>query len=176
MNKKTDTDATLTVTLPCDITVVTPPSLYLPTEGLKIFLAGSVCNGNAPDWQSMAVSTIQMSSGEEPLTIYNPRRPSGEFLPENEVEQAAWTISMLNASDYIILHLTGDTGSPISTLELGLFINSPKLHLSIDDSYSRKEIVEIHYNYFGIGQIYERLEESIMAIQTDIQAKSPINE
>ena len=78
---------------------------------------------------------------------------------------------MLNASDYIVLHLTGDTGSPISTLELGLFINSPKLHLSIDDSYIRKEVVEIHYSYFGIGQIYNDVTESIVAILDKIAAK-----
>lgn len=171
MNKKNNTDDTiLKIVLPCDITVVTPPSLYLPTEGLKIFLAGSVGGGDDSEWQSTAIDLIRMSSDEgHPLTIYNPRRLSGEFLPENEVEQAAWTISMLAAADYIILHLSGDSGSPISTFELGVFIKDLRLYLSIDDSYSRKEVIEIHYNYFGIGQIYKNLKESIMAIQSNIR-------
>ncbi len=153
------------------LTVVTPPSLYFPSRGPKIFLAGSVGNGNAPDWQSRIIDYMQTNWTEKNVTVYNPRRPSGEFLPENEVEQATWTISMLNAADYIILHLTGDTGSPISTFELGLFVADERLHLSIDDSYSRKEIIEIHYDFFGIGQIYDSPENSIDAIKTKDWAK-----
>ncbi len=150
------------------ITVITPPTLFFPTKGPKIFLAGSVNNGKAVDWQTRAITYMETQWTENNAVVYNPRRPDGEFLPENEVEQATWTISMLNAVDYIILHLAGDSGSPISTFELGLFVNDKRLHLSIDDSYVRKEIIEIHYDFFGVGQIHDTLEDSIDAIESKI--------
>ncbi len=148
------------------LTVVTPPSLYFPIKGPKIFLAGSVGNGDAPDWQSSTLDYIQTNWTESNVTIYNPRRPSGEFLPEDEAEQATWTISMLNAADYIVMHLTGDSGSPISTFELGLFVDDERMHLSIDEGYSRKEVVEIHYAFFGDGKFYDGPEASIDAIKS----------
>lgn len=133
-------------------TVVTPPSLYIPKYGPKLFIAGSISGGKAPNWQQDIIDYIEKTWIDEELTIYNPRR-KGKYKQEMEIEQAAWSISMLNVADYILLHLIGEGGSPITTLELGMFINSPKLFVSIDDSYTRKEIVEIHYNAFGTGQM-----------------------
>ena len=144
---------------------VTPPSLFVPRSGLKIFLAGSIGNGDAPDWQNDISSYIEKNWTEEDITIYNPRRP-GEFLPEMESEHAAWTMSMISLADFILLYLTGDSGSPISTLELGMFIGDPRLFLSINDDYIRKEVVEYHYNVFGIGQLYDNPKSCVEAMKT----------
>lgn len=144
---------------------VTPPSLFVPRSGLKIFLAGSICNGDAPDWQNDVASYIEKSWTEEDITVYNPRR-EGEFLPEMESEHAAWTMSMISLADYILLHLTGESGSPISTLELGMFIDDTRLFLSISDDYVRKEVVQYHYNMFGIGQIYDNPNNCVDAMKT----------
>lgn len=142
---------------------VTPPSLFVPRSGLKIFLAGSI--GNVFDWQDDVSSYIEQFWPEEDITIYNPRRV-GEFLPEMESEHAAWTMSMISLADFVLLHLTGDSGSPISTLELGMFIDDPKLFLSINDDYVRKEVVQYHYNVFGIGQIYDDPNSCVDAMKT----------
>ncbi len=143
---------------------VTPPSLFVPRSGLKIFLAGSIGDGTALDWQTDISSYIEKTWTDEDITIYNPRRP-GEFLPEMEPEHAAWTMSMITLADYILLHLTGDSGSPISTLELGMFIDDPRLFLSISDDYIKKEVVQYHYNVFGIGQIYDYPENCVNAMK-----------
>lgn len=153
-----------------DLMIVTPPSLYVPRSGAKIFLGGSIDLGNAPDWQSFVSKYIEESWKETDITIYNPRRLD-EFTPNLETEQAAWTISMLNLADYILLHLAGDGASPISTLELGMFIKDPRLYLSISDEYSRKEIVEYHYNCFGIGQIYATPNQCIDAMKSNWYGK-----
>lgn len=143
---------------------ITPPSLFVPTTGLKIFLAGSICNGNAPNWQNDVSTYIEQTWIEEEITIYNPRRDE-EFVPEMESGHAAWTMSMISLSDYILLHLTGNTGSPISTLELGMFIDDPRLFLSINDDYVRKEVVLYHYNVFGIDQLYDNPNRCIDAMK-----------
>ncbi len=148
------------------LTIVTPPSLFVPRSGIKIFLGGSIDLGNAPDWNKNVIKFIEKFWTEINITLYNPRRP-GEFNPDDEVEQAAWSISMLNIADYILLYLTGDGASPISTLELGMFIKDPRLFLSINEEYSRKEIIEYHYNCFGIGQIYETPNDCITAMKSD---------
>ena len=78
---------------------------------------------------------------------------------------------MLNIVDYILLHLAGDGASPISTLELGMLITDPRLYLSISNEYSRKEIIEYHYNCFGIGQIYNTTDQCIDAMKHDWYGK-----
>jgi len=150
----------MNTTLNSNFTVVTPPSLFVPTKGIKIFLGGSIDLGKSNNWQQSIINHIKNTWVEDDITIYNPRRDKN-FDISLESEQAAWSISMLNISDYILLYLTGPGPSPIATLELGLFINNPKLYLSINDSYSRKEIIEYHYNCFGIRQIFNTPEECI---------------
>lgn len=153
-----------------NLTNVTPPSLFVPRSGVKIFLGGSIDLGNAPDWQNSVSKYIEKSWGVGDITIYNPRRLN-EFTPDLETEQAAWSICMINISDYILMHLAGDGASPISTLELGMFITDPRLYLSISDEYSRKEIIEYHYNCFGIGQIYNTTNQCIDAMKHDWYGK-----
>jgi len=145
---------------------VTPPSLYVPSSGIKIFLAGSIGGGNAPDWQKDVTDYIEKNWVDEDLTIYNPRKED-EFTAEMENEHAAWTMTMIDSSDYVLLHLTGDTGSPISTFELGLYIRDTKLFFSVDDSYCRKEAIEYHYNYFGVRQQYSSPNDSIDAMKAN---------
>lgn len=147
------------------LTTITPPSLFIPNSGPKIFLAGSIDGGQASNWRGNVTSYMETSWVEVDITLYNPRRVD-EFLPEMENETAVWSMSMLNMADYILLHLTGDGASPISMLELGIFIKDPKLFLSIDDDYSRKEVVEYHYNNFGIQKIYNSPNECVDAIKS----------
>ena len=153
-----------------NLTIVTPPRLFVRRSGAKIFLGGSIDLGNAPDWQGSITKYIDQSWGPEDVTVYNPRRLD-EFTSDLETEQAAWTISMLTLADYILLHLAGEGASPISTLELGMFIDDPRLYLSIDDEYTRKEIIEYHYNCFGIGQIYASPKKCIDAMKYNWRGK-----
>ena len=151
-----------------DFTVVTVPSLYIPTSGIKIFLAGSIDQPEENNWRKHAILHIQNSwfnhpDNEDSITIYSPRR-SGKWSTEMENEQAAWDTSKLSMVDYIILHLTGTTISPVSLLELGIFITNPKLFLSIDDSYTRKHVVELYYTYYGFNKVYSSWVETITEI------------
>ena len=147
--------------------VVTPPSLYFPTHGPTIFLAGSIDGGNARQWQDRLIKYVENAWQETDVTIFNPRRDIKEFTEEMEVEQHAWGISMLEASDYILLHLAGGGGySPISLLELGMYMNDPKLWLSMDLDYPRRYAIEVHYRFTGKG-IFIKPEDAIEDIRKD---------
>ena len=100
-------------------TVVAVPSLYVPVSGPKIFLAGSMDNTPDRDWREEITDYIrdwwfEAEFNTDHITIYSPRRADNIWKPEMEVEQAAWDMSMLSMADSIILHLTGDTISPVS--------------------------------------------------------------
>jgi hypothetical protein len=149
-------------------TAVTVPSLYIPTSGIKIFLAGSIDQPEQNNWRDQAINHIEHSWFNSPennssITVYSPRRAE-EWSFELENEQAAWDTSMLAMVDYVVLHLTGETISPVSLLELGIFLTHPKLHLSIDDSYTRKHVVELYYTYYGCNEVYSSWINSISAI------------
>lgn len=150
------------------ITIITPPSLYLPLSGPKIFLAGSIDNGNARDWQKEAINYIQKSWKDTNITIYSPRRRTRKYKESMEYEQHAWSITMLESADFILLNLAGGGGvSPVSLLELGIYIHDPKLFLTIEDNYPKKYVVEVHYNFFAENQIYKDMKQAIDTIKNE---------
>lgn len=135
--------------------VVTPPSLFFPSSGPKIFLAGSINMGKAPDWQGNVIKYIKETWTDCDVTVYNPRRAEA-FTPEMEEEQAAWEACMLQNADFILMHLAAEGGvSPISLLELGLYMRDEKLYLSIEEDYPRKYVTSIHYALSGANLITE---------------------
>lgn len=150
------------------MSVITPPSLFYPKSGPTIFLAGTI---HLTDWRTTLIHYIEDKWTEDDVTIYNPKR-NEEFIPEEmENEQSVWTISTLNMCDYILMHLVGEHGSPISTLELGLFMNHPNLYLSMSSAYSREEVIRIHCGYYSMTNIYETPLDSINAIKKHYQRK-----
>ena len=149
-------------------TEVSVPSLFMPSSGVKIFLAGSIDQPEDNHWRKRAIDFMRDSwfnakENNTSITVYSPRRDDNTWLPEYENEQATWDMSMLAMVDYIVLHLTGDTISPVSLLELGMFAGDPRLRLSVDDSYSRKQIVELYYTYYG-NMVYSSWLDSITEI------------
>lgn len=141
--------------------LVTPSSLFFPISGPKIFLAGSINMGDAPDWQAEVIKYIKEVWTNTDVTVYNPRRAEA-FTPEMEEEQVAWETCMLQSSDFILMHLAAGGGlSPISLLELGLYMRDEKLYLSMEEDYPRKYVTNIHYALSGANIITESPNDSI---------------
>ena len=105
------------------------------------------------------------------MTVYSHRREDGQLYFDMENEQATWDMSMLSMVDYIILNFVGDTLSPVSLLEFGLFVNNPKLYLSIDSSYKRKQIVELYNAYYGVNKVFDNVADSVYAIKNHWTSK-----
>lgn len=160
-----------------DFTVVTVPSLYIPPSGPKIFLAGSIDNAII-HWRELIIEYIRSSWFDEKeindnITIYSPRRED-VWTTDMENEQAAWDIAMMNTADYIILHLTGNTISPVSLMELGIFMTTPKLYFSVNDDYIRKNIAELYFSCYGYNKKSKSLQDSIDRIKNDWNNKQVI--
>jgi len=150
------------------LTIITPPSLMFPTCGPKIFLAGSIDGGKAPPWQQEVIKYTEKNWTDSDVMILNPRRDVKRFTQKMETEQHAWGIAMLETSDYILMHLAGGKGvSPVSLLELGLYMRSDKLFLSMDADYPRKYVVDVHYTHYTKRPIYDHAFKAISAIKND---------
>ena len=103
--------------------VIKPDSLDQTPEGYTIFLAGSIEQGSAENWQLKAEEALKNYN----VTIYNPRRDdwNGDWAQiENSPEfnhQVNWELNNLEKVDFIVMNLIPGTYSPISLNELGRF-------------------------------------------------------
>ena len=139
-----------------------PASFDRPT----LFLAGSIEQGSAEDWQARVVAAL----GSLGLVFLNPRRPEWDATWEQRMhfapfrEQVEWELDALARADLILMHFAPSTKAPITLLELGLFANSGKLVVSCPDGYWRKGNVEIVCARAGVP-LLGSLEEALVRVR-----------
>lgn len=115
------------------VRLVTPHSNYKPP--LKIFLAGSIDNGQAEDWQSEVYQTIQKyyEDHKRDIIILNPRNDDWDASidPSSNdpmlVSQITWEQRQLETADLVLMYFAEDSKAPISLLEFGMFSKSAKM-------------------------------------------------
>ena len=99
-------------------------------DELKIFLAGTIDNGDSEDWQTKICKLIEeCSTNSKPIAVYNPRR---DDWPEDDQtklieEQIKWELEHMEKADLILMNICGDSKSPITLLELGIHSKENKL-------------------------------------------------
>lgn len=131
-----------------------PDWSYISSPRPRLFLAGSIENGQAIDWQAEA-TRIGIDSG---WTILNPRREDWDWSWEQSItnplfkEQVDWELDTLHAADGILMYFAVGTKSPISLLEFGLFARSEKMVVVCPDGFWRKGNVDIVCKRYGIPQ------------------------
>jgi hypothetical protein len=87
-----------------------------------VFLAGSIEQGLAVDWQARVISEL----ADLDCTVLNPRRPVWnaswvQDITNKEFEtQVRWELDYIRTSTAVLMYLQPGTQSPISLLELGL--------------------------------------------------------
>ncbi len=129
-----------------------PTALTLNTEMPKIFLAGSIEQGKATNWQDRVVEAL---TGREVL-ILNPRRDAWDSSWKQEKNepnfrgQVDWELDAQERADIIVIFFEPTTYSPISLLELGLFARTGKLIVCCPHGFWRKGNVDIVSERFGI--------------------------
>jgi len=122
----------------------------------SIFLAGSIEQGTAEDWQEKLVEKLK---DERHLIIYNPRRenwdPDLEQTMENKTfnEQVVWELERLERATIIPMYFQPGTKSPITLLELGLYAKSDKLIVCCPKGFWRKGNVDIVCRENNIEQV-----------------------
>jgi hypothetical protein len=134
----------------------------------KVFLAGSIEMGAAEDWQSMVPKHFEDKTN---LVFYNPRRDDWDSSWEQKESnpqfnhQVNWELDKLAESNYIFMYFSPETKSPISLLELGLFIRKRNVIICCPDGFWRKGNVEIVCSRFNIP-LFNTLEEAIGRLRT----------
>lgn len=104
------------------------PQKYPSDNKFTIFLGGSIEMGKAEPWGDYLTS--KLSEHNFDIRILNPRRDDFDSSQEQSIdnpyfkEQVNWELDGLDRSDLIVMYLQPDTLSPISMMEIGIYINT----------------------------------------------------
>lgn len=112
---------------------------------LNLFLGGTIDNGESLDWQSALTDELCSSDTVHPIMIYNPRRaewPNGDDKEEID-KQINWELYHLERADLIVMNILGNSKSPISLMEIGLFAKEHKLIVFCKPNFYRYDNVRI---------------------------------
>lgn len=150
------------------IIVTAPESFHNPewVDHVAIFLAGSIDNGVAPDWQKDVLEALR----DKNVMLMNPRRKDWDpNSGDNEVErQVNWELEAMEYANYIIMYLAEGSKAPISLLELGLEAQSGRILVAAHPTYYRRVNVRVVCERNNIP-LFETLEELIQAISEKIK-------
>lgn len=134
--------------------VVRPPApLPAPKGRPAIFLAGSIDNGEAIDWQGEMIAAL----AADDVVILNPRRETWPSDQNTESalfrEQVQWELDGLERADIVAVYLAPGSLAPISLLELGLHAQSGKIILCCPSGFWRKGNVDFVAERYAIETV-----------------------
>lgn len=148
-----------------------PAPLPEPSNEPSIFLAGSIEQGVAQDWQTIFVEALTTLD----VLIFNPRRERWDASWVQSIDnpqfraQVEWELQALEQASVIALYLDPATRSPISMLELGLFAHTNKLIVCCPDGFWRKGNIDIVCARYHIEQA-TTLDDLILRAQRRLSA------
>ena len=130
----------------------------------SIFLAGTIDMGNSIDWQTQTISALS----DYDVNIFNPRRndwdSSWEQRATNEQfrYQVEWELKHLRRADVVFINILPDSKSPITLLEMGLFIH--KSIIVCPDQFYRSGNIQITAEFF-YAPFYSDFESGIRRLK-----------
>lgn len=118
-------------------------------ERLKVFLAGTIDNGDSENWQEQVIERFTFNPN---IKFYNPRRKNWDKnASEDElVYQIQWEQEYLDKADLIIMAISDDSKSPISLMELGLYAKEQKMIVFCNPSFYRYMNVKLTCEKYNI--------------------------
>lgn len=134
--------------------VIYPPA-PIPLVGKCIFLAGSIEQNTAVNWQENIISNIDYQY----INILNPRRKDWVSSWKEDISnphfynQVKWELEGLERADLIVMYFDPGTKSPISLLELGLQADSGKMVVCCPNGYWKKGNVDMICEKYNIPQV-----------------------
>jgi hypothetical protein len=116
---------------------------------ISIFLAGSIDNGAAEEWQQRLIKNLSFTKYN--FEVSNPRRDNWDQKISNEdmQKQILWELNRLEKSDIIAMYFAEDSYSPISLLELGIHKNS-NIVVYCPKEFYRFQNVDVTCKYYNI--------------------------
>ena len=151
--------------------IKSPEPLDLDRNRLSVFLAGSIEQGAADEWQTVITEALQ----DLDITVLNPRRDAWdggwpqtvEFAPFRE--QVEWELEAQEKADLIAFYFSPATKSPVSLLELGLAAGRRRAIVCCPAGFWRKGNVDIVCARYGIPQV-ATLEDLIRYIRSEARS------
>lgn len=118
-----------------------------------IFLAGSIDNGAAEDWQAKIVQDLQ----DLGVLLLNPRRDNWDPTWKQDIsnpvfkEQVEWELDHLKRADMRVFYFAPGSISPITLLELGLHAKRGRQNIvCCPEGFWRQGNVQVICEQFGI--------------------------
>ncbi|WP_433931215.1 nucleoside 2-deoxyribosyltransferase domain-containing protein [Sorangium cellulosum] len=145
---------------------VLAPRPFDGLRGPRLFLAGTIDNGQAEPWQA----SVAQELADLDVVILNPRRerwePDWAQSLDNPgfVEQVEWELRGLEEANVILMYFAAGSWSPISLLELGLFGRSGKMHVVCPEGFWRKGNVDVVCERYAIPR-YATLADGVRAVR-----------
>lgn len=145
-----------------EVVVVTPneadPAGVGSGEYKSIFLAGTIDMGKSVDWQKATIDWFKGKSDGK-FMLFNPRRGKGLSGEMSDFEhQVNWELEHLERTDIIIMNILANSKSPITLLEMGLFMRSGKLYVICEPGFYRYDNVRLTCARYGVP-LYHNLDE-----------------
>lgn len=153
--------------------VVKPPTdidlALIKRVGAKtVFLAGSIEQGRAEDWQTELSSAFS----DQDVVFFNPRRDAWDASWKQDPtpgtkfeEQVSWELAHVEAADIVVFYFDPETKSPVTLLELGLCLGSgARILVCCPKGYFRRGNVVITCKRHGIKVL-----EDLNALQSALE-------
>ena len=113
----------------------------------KIFLAGTIDMGKSVDWQKATCDWFR-ALPEGRYLLFNPR----------------WELEHLEKADLIIMNILASSKSPITLLEMGLFMRSGKLRVICEPGFYRYDNVRLTCARYGIP-LYQNMDDFLKTMR-----------
>jgi len=151
--------------------VYKPPEMpILESNRKSIFLAGTIDMGNSENWQKEVSNFFE---DEDDIDIYNPRREDWDnswqqdFTNPQFFQQVNWELNQLDKATAIIMNFLSDSKSPITLLELGVYIHSNKLYVCCPDDFYRAGNVHILCDRFNVP-CFKNIHQTCKNVHNDL--------
>lgn len=138
----------------------------MPSQGPSVFLAGSIEQGRAVQWQAEAAERLLAERPD--VLIANPRRlhwdaswpQDRDFAPFHE--QVSWELDHLLGADRVLFAFDPATQSPVTLLELGLVLgrHPERTSIACPPGFWRRGNVQITAALFSVP-MFDTLNEAL---------------
>lgn len=155
------------------VCVIRPPEPLTFDSRPRVFLAGTIDDGQSVDWQQDITNIL----ADLDIVILNPRRNEWDASWEQSIsnpqfrEQVEWELQGLEQAAVIFFYFAPNSKSPIFLLELGLHAKSNKLIIVCPTGFWRLGNVEVVANKYRLP-LYKTMASGAEALRRRIYTLS----
>jgi hypothetical protein len=153
--------------------VIKPDNGINPNTALpSTFLAGSIDNGSAEDWQSIAERKLSHLD----INVFNPRRTEWHPDLRQDIEepefayQVNWELDFLHSVTVPFFYFAPTSKAPITFMELGSMVGKRDVVVCCPEGFWRRGNVQIFCARNG-WKLYDDLDEALLMLELLLTGK-----